>query len=703
MTAELVDLLLETTLAISVAASAVLLLRRPFRRLIGARSAYALWLLLPAAGVAVLLPARRVVLELPLDVPVPQATAATLAHAAVEAPFDAAPWLLALWIAGALALALGLTWQQRRFRRALGKLRVRSDGSLQAENADAGPVVIGLWRSRIVLPADFDSRYSELERDLVLRHERAHLLRRDPLANLVAAALRCVYWFNPLLHYAVGRFRFDQELAVDATVLAQRPEARRSYADAMLKTQLMLEQPLLGCHWQSAHPLKERIAMLKHPLPGATRLAAGFALAFALSMTTAYMAWASQPAQTVASEASAEQGVAEVHLIRDGKRVKSARFSGAIGAQLSIADGDLSLRFQFDELAADTVLISGQLTQGAEVLGNPILRIKRGSNGVIGIGEMREDGMPTLGAEYVVPAVPASGNQADQASVVDAAQPAEELSDERRMKPPRYPAGALKRGAQGKVVLNVKIGRDGKALEAELDPEQSTPNIDPELVAAAREAAMNWNFTPGTDDKGEAIESWAAVPVTFSLSEKKEAGQSVESSSLPLPQPPGRLVAAEDASGPLPTYNRIVPPKYPKAAIDEKREGKVLLRVLVGSDGGVQQVEVEASSGSADLDAAAVATLRKWKFNAAHDGYKPVAAWVGVPIDFSLNEGDSAPAAQTSGALDEIYVRPAATQASSPAAWSSPPVGRWLDQLSLPTNANFTLKLTDVSEGGDEC
>ncbi|MCI1710587.1 MAG: M56 family metallopeptidase [Chiayiivirga sp.] len=266
MTAELVDLLLETTLAISVAASAVLLLRRPFRRLIGARSAYALWLLLPAAGVAVLLPARRVVLELPLDVPVPQATAATLAHAAVEAPFDAAPWLLALWIAGALALALGLTWQQRRFRRALGKLRVRSDGSLQAENADAGPVVIGLWRSRIVLPADFDSRYSELERDLVLRHERAHLLRRDPLANLVAAALRCVYWFNPLLHPTPwAASASNQELAVDATVLAQRPEARRSYADAMLKTQLMFEPPPLGCHWQSAHPLKERIAMLKHP------------------------------------------------------------------------------------------------------------------------------------------------------------------------------------------------------------------------------------------------------------------------------------------------------------------------------------------------------------------------------------------------------------------------------------------------------
>src|SRR3546814_16727473 len=87
------------------------------------------------------------------------------------------------------------------------------------------------------------------------------------------AALRCVYWFNPLLWIAADRFRRDQELACDATVVARHPHARRAYGEAMVKTQLSAMPAPLACHWFGGHPLKERIAMLKHPLPGTRRTA----------------------------------------------------------------------------------------------------------------------------------------------------------------------------------------------------------------------------------------------------------------------------------------------------------------------------------------------------------------------------------------------------------------------------------------------
>ncbi len=761
MIVEIFALLIETTLATSLAAVLVLLMRRPWRRMVGARGAYALWLLLPIAGLGVILPARTVTLAIPGAGPVSIAPIRTVAATDIASPFDAQPLLLTLWSAGVIGLGLALACQQRRFRRALGQLRTRDDGSWQAEHVDAGPAVIGLWRGRIVLPSDFESRYTELERDLVLRHERVHLARRDPLANLAAAVLRCLYWFNPLLHYAVGRFRFDQELAADATVLAQRPEARRSYADAMLKTQLMLDPPPLGCHWQSAHPLKERIAMLKQPLPGAVRLAAGFVFALLLSAATGYAAWAAQPAQTVMADAGEDQGVAMVHLIRDGQRVRSARLSGTIGAQLGIDDGDVKMRFSFEELNPSDVLVSGEFTRGEEVLGRPILRIKRGSKGVVGIGKMRDDGMPELGAEFVIPGeidaspitngldiavamgkpitlrgagvdlrdavtqvlasqgmtltnpelLPAGGdrvefnfNETPLMIVVtklvegtglelvanaggkvtlmkkdgfvaegDSAQLATELWEERRMNPPRYPLSAIKGGAQGKVVLNVMVGRDGKALQVELDQKESTPNIDAKLVAAAREAAINWTFAPAKDDRGKAVEGWVSVPVTFSLSE--DEAPSAQASPLPVP----RLVAVDEAHSGLPTYRRISPPKYPKTAIEEKREGKVLLRVLVGADGAVQQVEIEATSGSSDLDEAAKASVRKWAFNAANDGYKDVATWVGIPIDFSLDDVPS-PGADAPGALEEIYVRPASStsQVAPQSGWNF----GWTDQAS---------------------
>jgi beta-lactamase regulating signal transducer with metallopeptidase domain len=40
------------------------------------------------------------------------------------------------------------------------------------------------------------------------------------------------------MYWAIGRLRFDQDLACDAIVLARTEAARRSNADVLLKTQL---------------------------------------------------------------------------------------------------------------------------------------------------------------------------------------------------------------------------------------------------------------------------------------------------------------------------------------------------------------------------------------------------------------------------------------------------------------------------------
>src|SRR5690606_9403191 len=110
-------------------------------------------------------------------------------------------------------------------------------------------------RPRIVLPAGFEQRYSDRERQLVLLHERVHLRRGDIAINALLALLQCLYWFNPLLPLALRRCREDQELSCDERVIARGDGARRSYANAMLKTGLA-ESPLpVGCHWQDHHPL----------------------------------------------------------------------------------------------------------------------------------------------------------------------------------------------------------------------------------------------------------------------------------------------------------------------------------------------------------------------------------------------------------------------------------------------------------------
>src|SRR5687767_14814794 len=234
--ADLLAWLIETTAATTAAALLVLLLRAPARMLFGARVAYALWTLLPLSLLAVSLPAPVRDALLPVSVltaPYQIAHAVTIGAAQ---PLDATggrsaiqwAWPLLLWFAGGLACAALFARQQRRFVAGLGRLSRRDDDLLRAEHAACGPVVVGAWSPRIVLPADFDARYPAPESELVLAHERAHLARGDTRVNLVAVALRCTYWFNPLLHWAAARFRDDQEIPCDAIVLARHPQSRRA-------------------------------------------------------------------------------------------------------------------------------------------------------------------------------------------------------------------------------------------------------------------------------------------------------------------------------------------------------------------------------------------------------------------------------------------------------------------------------------------
>ena len=78
------------------------------------------------------------------------------------------------------------------------------------------------------------------------------------------------------------------------------------------------------------------------------------------------------------------------------------------------------------------------------------------------------------------------------------------------------------------------------------------------------------------------------------------------------------------------------PPQYPQAARRAGEQGTVMLRVLVKRDGLPERVEVEKSSGSTLLDAAARDTVWGWRFVPARLGEDPVESWVLVPVVFRL-------------------------------------------------------------------
>jgi beta-lactamase regulating signal transducer with metallopeptidase domain len=331
-------------------ALAIVLALRPFaRRWVGAQVAYRMWLLVPVAAVGILLPAPTRPMLAMLHVPSTPATTlltSLTTNAAQTLPmFDFRFWLLTIWILGALATLVFFLMQQRRYLKNLGALAATDSGELRAESSHGSPALVGALRPRIVLPHDFDRRYTPHERELVLAHERTHLRRGDAQVNALVVLIRCVNWFNPLIHFAASRFRFDQELACDALVIARFPSARRPYADALLKVQLMQEVqrelPLpAGCYWPSSHPLKERIAMLKlPPLSARRRVIASFVIAL-ITLGAGYTSWAAQEPKTAHAEEGAMFKIEGKFFVGDHEIMDSAGLVGAENWPLITATGD---------------------------------------------------------------------------------------------------------------------------------------------------------------------------------------------------------------------------------------------------------------------------------------------------------------------------------------------------------------------------
>ncbi|HXG29639.1 MAG TPA: energy transducer TonB [Nevskiales bacterium] len=101
----------------------------------------------------------------------------------------------------------------------------------------------------------------------------------------------------------------------------------------------------------------------------------------------------------------------------------------------------------------------------------------------------------------------------------------------------------------------------------------------------------------------------------------------VEPAPVELPVTPPSFHAA---------YLNNPAPEYPAASRRMGETGEVLLLVQVMPDGSPGEIRLRQGSGYTRLDEAALDAVRRWRFVPARQGDEPVAAWVLVPIRFSL-------------------------------------------------------------------
>jgi beta-lactamase regulating signal transducer with metallopeptidase domain len=159
---------------------------------------------------------------------------APLQRWAVDRFTSAVPWLVLVWLAGALGLTLRLlggwvlterlrrepaTPLARDWRETLARLarqlRVSRTVRLCESALVEVPTVIGWLRPVILVPASALTGLSAPQLEALLAHELAHIRRHDYLVNLLQSVLEIVLFYHPAVWWLSARVRIEREHACD--------------------------------------------------------------------------------------------------------------------------------------------------------------------------------------------------------------------------------------------------------------------------------------------------------------------------------------------------------------------------------------------------------------------------------------------------------------------------------------------------------
>jgi protein TonB len=104
----------------------------------------------------------------------------------------------------------------------------------------------------------------------------------------------------------------------------------------------------------------------------------------------------------------------------------------------------------------------------------------------------------------------------------------------------------------------------------------------------------------------------------------------------PAPPPTPAAPAKVEMPSSKADYLHNPPPDYPRMSKRLGEQGKVVLKVLIGTDGTPQKVELVTSSGFERLDKSAMDAAMRWRYVPGKRGGVPEAMWYQVPIQFTL-------------------------------------------------------------------
>jgi len=168
---------------------------------------------------------------------------------------------------------------------------------------------------------------------------------------------------------------------------------------------------------------------------------------------------------------------------------------------------------------------------------------------------------------------------------------------------PQYPVSAYNSHLKGTVTIGFRIDASGSTSHIHIIDSQPPGIFDD----AARAAVKQWLFQPATVN-GQPVAENVSQTLVFRPPSRAE-------------QTPAQSRAIRHSGGPpsdsvpgniYPVH--IVPPRYPPAAYNNNKGGRVTVSFVVGPDGRTTHIRVVYSKPRHIFDTAAMNAVRRWRF-----------------------------------------------------------------------------------------
>ena len=436
-------------------------------------------------------------------------------------------WLLGVWVIGCAVVGarflLGAgraSWMAPRaaeaghagamleeLRRALGiRRRVRV-----LESADAPmPLTWGILRPVVLLPEGAGQWPPERLRTVLL-HELAHVARFDLLAQAIAQAACCLYWFHPLAWIAARQLRKERERACDDAVLS-RGMAAPDYAGHLMD--LVRGLAATRSRWEDAPAMAEAsdLESRVRALLDGTRSRQPLSRRVAIAIASVAMA-VLLPVVVITAQAQAARG-SLVGVVEDASHARvpncEVTAKNLDGTNQEATRANAAGEYHFPAIPPGRYAVEIRSAGFAVFKRDTAVEAGKTArvDATLDLGEVSET-VVVKGQKPAGVTPPAPMARAPQRIRVGGNVQATKLI---LMARPEYPAELQQLGIQGAVVMRAVISISGDMLNVVA----VSSDVDARLVAAALDAVRIWKYQP-TLLNGQPVEVVTTITVDFQL------------------------------------------------------------------------------------------------------------------------------------------------------------------------------------------